>query len=192
MSADGIRHGLDRLERALGEYRTYNRRSLGTILEAKGRSLQWELYRQFRRIAPTPAEITQEAKALGYAIRRRYGPDGKRLSLKQELAARRKSVRWLSVSFLLRAWKRQREGQRGSYAARSRTGAVVGETEVRTARGIRSPRVHIQSYLTGAKVQAKERRLVERAIDEQIADIRRYTARKQQEALRRNLEHLVR
>ena len=83
-------------------------RTRPTSLRTAPARLQWELYRRFRNLAPTREKIDQDAAALGFRIRRATGDDGKRLSVKRELARRRRSIGWLSVSFLQRQWRAKR------------------------------------------------------------------------------------
>lgn len=183
---------LRQFDRALGEYLRYNRCETGSLLESRGKRLQWELYRQFRAIAPTRDKIEQEAASRGYAIRRRRGPGGKRLSVKKELALRKRSIRYLSVSFLFRAWKTNREGQTGSFSTRSRSNKEIGEALVRTAKGQRRPSIQLTSFLEGVVVQNRQRRLVDRAIRLQAADMKSYVRRKQREQLQRTIARVFR
>lgn len=187
--SDGI-HSKDLVafNRALSEYVRYNRRELGPLIESRGRAIRFELYRQFRAIAPDKARIESEAAARGFAIFRRKGKDGKTLTTKQELAARKRSIGWLSLSWLYRQWRSRREGQSGNFPAKSRRGATIGKAIVRTAKGLRSPKVELVSQLEGAARQNVQRSLVSKAMQAQTADMRRYIARKQQE----RLAHLVR
>lgn len=188
--------GLTDFQRALQSYTRYNRRELGPVLEARARRVQFELFRQFKRIAPTKEKITAEAAARGFRIRRRDGPDGKKVSIKTELALRRKSIGWLSVSFLIRAWRAQREGQNTSFAARSRRQLEIGRTALRTAKGESRPQVLIQSYLEGAATQNRKRALVDKTLRAEATDMRTYVARKQREEFQRRagrfFNHFVR
>ena len=77
--ADGVSSdSLQQFDRALEEYLRYNRRETGPLIENRAKKIQWELYRNFKAIAPSRDKIEQEAAARGYAIRRRMGQDGKR------------------------------------------------------------------------------------------------------------------
>ena len=171
-----MRQGLTEFNRALQKYLQNNKRDLGPLIENRARRIQWALYRQFRDIAPTPGKIMQDAKARGYRIKRRKGKGGKRLSLKQELAARRRSVKWLSVSFLIRNWKAKREGQSAAYHAVSRKKWTIGKAILRTAKGNTSPSVRIESYLEGAAIQNAQRGIVNRVISQETADMETYVA----------------
>ena len=186
---------LEAFQKALRAYARYNRRELGPLIENRARSLQWELYRRFRDIAPTREKIDQDAAALGFRIRRATGNNGKPLSVKQELARRRRSIRWLSVSFLQRQWRANREGQSAAFAAVSRRKSEIGRSIIRTAKGESRPRVHILSYLEGAAVQSRQRGIVDRALRAQTGDMRGYIARKQREQAQRDLsgtfKHLI-
>lgn len=186
---------LQKFQEALRAYARYNRRELGPLIENRARRLQWELYRRFRDIAPTREKIDQEAAALGFRIRRATGSDGKPLTVKRELARRRRSIRWLSVSFLQRQWRANREGQSAAFAAVSRRKREIGRSILRTAKGESRPRVHILSFLEGAAVQNRQRGIVERALRAETNDMRTYIARKQREQAQRNLSgtfnHLI-
>ncbi len=179
-----MRQGLTEFNRALQKYLEYNKRDLGPLIENRGRRIQWALYRQFRDIAPTPGKIMQDAKARGYRIKRRKGKSGKRLTVKQELAVRRRSVKWLSVSFLIRNWKAKREGQSAAFHAVSRKKWKVGQAILRTAKGKSNPSVRIESYLEGAAIQNTQRGIVNKVIGQETADMETYVARKQQEAFK--------
>lgn len=188
--------GLAAFQRALQSYTRYNRRELGPLLEARARRAQFELFRQFKSIAPTKDKIETEAASRGYQIRRREGDDGRKVSLKQELSLRRKSIGYLSVSFLIRAWKAQREGQNAAFSARTRKQAEIGKTVLRTAKGVSRPQVRIMSFLDGAATQNRRRALVDKALRAQATDMRTYVARKQREEFQRRVasffNHLVR
>lgn len=176
---------LEQFNRTLEQYLRYNKRDIGPLIENRARRIQWALYRQFRDIAPTPGKIMQDAKSRGYRIKRRKGKSGKRLSLKEELAVRRRSVKWLSVSFLIRDWKARREGQATAYHAVSREKWKVGQAILRTAKGKSNPSVRIVSYLKGAAIQNTRRSIVNRVISRETADMETYVARKQKEAFKR-------
>ncbi len=180
-----MRQDLVEFNRSLQKYLQYNKRDLGPLIENRGRRIQWALYRQFRDIAPTPGKIMQDAKSRQYRIKRRKGKSGKKLSLKQELAVRRRSVKWLSVSFLIRNWKAKREGQAAAYHAVSRKKWKIGKAILRTAKGKSNPSVRIESYLEGAAIQNAQRGIVNRVISGETADMETYVARKQQEAFKR-------
>jgi hypothetical protein len=168
-------------QRTLQAYARYNRQELGPLIESRAQRMRYELYRQFRAIAPTKDKIEQDVAGRGYAIRRRKGKDGRTLSVKQEIAARKRSIGWLGASWIFREWRRRRDGQSGNFRALSRGRAVIGASIVRTAKGERNPRVRLQSFLEGAMVQNRERSIVDKALAAQVADMRRYIARKQRE-----------
>lgn len=189
--AEGVSSdSLQQFDRALEEYLYYNRRETGPLIENRAKKIQWELYRSFKAIAPSRDKIEQEAAARGYAIRRRMGPDGKRLSVKKELALRKRSIGYLSVSYLFRAWRTNREGQNGSFSANSRRNKHIGEALVRTSKGERKPMVKLTSFLQGVLIQNRERRIVDKGLNAQAADMKLYVQRKQQEALKRTIAGL--
>jgi len=185
---DGVSSkSLDRFDRALGAYLKYNRRESGPLIENRAKKIQWELYRRFKAIAPTRDKIEQEAAARGYAIRRRIGPDGKRLSVKKELAMRKRSIGYLSISYLFRAWRTSRKGQNSAFSAKSRHKREIGEALVRTATGKRRPFVRLTSFLRGAVIQNRQRRIVDKALKAQAADMKQYVLRKQREQLQNTI-----
>lgn len=189
--AEGVSSdSLQQFDRALEQYLRYNRRETGPLIENRAKKIQWELYRSFKAIAPSRDKIEQEAAARGYAIRRRMGPDGKRLSVKRELALRKRSIGYLSVSYLFRAWRTNREGQNGSFSANSRRNKRIGEALVRTSKGERKPMVKLTSFLQGVLIQNRERRIVDKALNAQAADMKLYVQRKQQEALKQTIAGL--
>lgn len=189
--ADGVSSkSLRNFDRALKEYLRYNKRETGSLIENRAKRVQWELYRQFKAIAPTRDKIEQEAAFRGYAIRRRMGPDGKRLSVKKELALRKRSIRYLSVSYLFRAWRANRDGQNTQFSAKSRRNKQIGEALIRTAKGKRRPFVRITSFLEGVVAQNRKRNLVDKALRAQTADMKTYVRRKQQQAMKRSITRI--
>lgn len=169
--------------RVLREYAKHNKRDLGPMIESRARRLRFELYRQFKAIAPSKERIDQEAAGRGYAIRRRKSKSGKTLTTKQEIAARKRSIGWLSASWIFREWKSKREGQAGFFKSLSRAKTAIGGAIVRTAKGQRRPSVRLTSYLSGVMIQNQRRTLVSKAMRAQVADMRSYIARKQKEQL---------
>ena len=189
--ADGVSSkSLRNFDRALKEYLRYNKRETGPLIENRAKRVQWELYRQFKAIAPTRDKIEQEAASRGYAIRRRMGPDGKRLSVKKELALRKRSIRYLSVSYLFRAWRANRDGQNTQFSAKSRRNKQIGEALIRTAKGKRRPFVRLTSFLEGVVAQNRKRNLVDKALQAQTADMKTYVRRKQQQAMKRSITRI--
>lgn len=185
---DGVSsQSLRDFNQALREYLQYNKRETGPLIENRAKKVQWELYRQFKAIAATPEKIETEAKARDYATRRRIGKGGKAVSAKEELTLRKRSIRYLSVSFLHRAWRANREGQNSSFDTKSRSNRKIGEAIIRTAKGQSRPRVELISYLEGVLVQNRKRNLVDKALRSQVADMRVYVRRKQQEALKQTI-----
>lgn len=185
---DGVSsQALHDFNRALKEYLQYNKREAGPLIENRAKKVQWELYRQFKAIAATPEKIEAEAKARDYAIYRRPGQDGKAVSLKEELTLRKKSIRYLSVSFLHRAWRANRDGQNASFDTKSRSNRKIGEAIIRTAKGQSRPQVELISYLEGVLVQNRQRSLVEKALRLQVSDMGVYIRKKQQEALKQTI-----
>jgi hypothetical protein len=170
--------------KALAHYLRWNRREQGPLIEARAARLRFAIYRGFRAIAPTAEKIEQEAAALGYRIKRGLNRDGTRRTVGQELAARRKSIRFLSVSWLYRAWKRSREGQNTQAAAVSRAKERIGQAIVRTAKGQSHPSVLLESFLEGVQVQNNQRGIIEDALRGEVADMKAYVRRKQLEKLR--------
>jgi hypothetical protein len=168
-------------QRTLREYTRYNQRELGPLIESRAKRLRFELYRQFKAIAPSKERIEQEAASRNYAIRRRKNKKGKTLSVKQEIAARKRSIGWLSASWLFREWRSKRDGQTGFFKALSRAKTAIGAAIVRTAKGQRRPRVRLTSYLSGVMIQNQKRALVSKAMQAQVRDMRGYIARKQKE-----------
>jgi hypothetical protein len=180
MNADAAKD-VQAFHRVLREYARHNQRDLGPLIESRAKRLRFELYRQFKAIAPSKERIEKGAAAQGYRIRRRQSRSGKTMSLKQEIAARKRSIGWLSASWIFREWKAKRDGQSGFYRAMSRARKAIGEAIVRTAKGQRHPSVRLTSFLSGVMIQNQRRTLVSKAMRAQVADMRTYIARKQKE-----------
>jgi hypothetical protein len=176
---------------AFDQYRTWSKRALGPLLELRARKLRYELWRQFKAIAKTPATLRAEIEDRGYEIRRRLDPaTGKAVDTDTEIGLRVRSLRFLSVSFLYSAWRAAREGQTGRFAASNRASARIGEAIVRTSAGLDDPMVSLASFLTGVVMQNRDRGIGDRALRAQTADMGVYIARKQREDLAASLERV--
>ena len=182
------RRELDAFQRSLRAYLRWNQRETGPLIENRANRLRWTIYKAFKAIAPTRDQVDQEAASLDYQIKRGLTEDGKRRTVRQELAARKKSIRFLSVSWLFRAWKLAREGQRTRADSRSRHGQQIGAAKVNTGKGTRNPFVLIESYLEGVKTKDRERGIISAALRHETNDMKAYLRRKQVEAWNRLLE----
>jgi len=177
---------LNAFNKALAEYKHYNQRELGPLIENRANRMRWELYRIFRDIAPDKAALSSELDARGGNIKRRI-VKGRRLTLEQEKRKRLGSVKYLSIGFLLREWRATKTGQNIRKDQRNRQNRRIGEVIDRTARGIRRPYVEITNLLEGAAKQNAQRGLVNRALANQTADMKRYIVRKQKQAQARTI-----
>jgi hypothetical protein len=191
MNADAAKN-VQAFHRVLREYARHNRRDLGPLIESRAKRLRFELYRQFKAIAPSKERIENEVSSRGYRIRRRKSRSGKTMSVKQEIAARKRSVAWLSASWLFREWRSKRDGQIGFFKALSRAKIAIGAAIVRTAKGQRRPRVRLTSYLSGVMIQNQKRALISKAMQAQVRDMRGYIARKQKEQFMHLVKNVTR
>lgn len=177
---------LKAFNKALAEYAHYNQRDLGTLVENRANRMRWELYNLYKSIAPDRTRLDSELDALGGKMKRRM-INGKRLTVEQEKRKRRSSVKYLAAGFLLREWRAQREGQNVKRDMRNRQNRKIGEVIDRTARGVRRPYVELTNLLEGAAKQNALRGLVNRALANQAADMKRYIVRKQQQQQARTI-----
>jgi hypothetical protein len=191
MNADAAKN-VQAFHRVLREYARHNRQDLGPLIESRAKRLRFELYRQFKAIAPSKERIENEVSSRGYRIRRRKSRSGKTMSVKQEIAARKRSVAWLSASWLFREWRSKRDGQIGLFKALSRAKIAIGAAIVRTAKGQRRPRVRLTSYLSGVMIQNQKRALISKAMQAQVRDMRGYIARKQKEQFMHLVKNVTR
>ncbi|MDP0498678.1 MAG: hypothetical protein Q7P63_01135 [Verrucomicrobiota bacterium JB022] len=201
----------------LTEYIAWNKRDIGPLLDARATRIRWEIYKRFRDLAPTKDELETDLKARGYRVkrRRRRGagtkkrfvkirnkkireqfqkrrPSPTRLELEEEIALRQASIKFLSVGFLFREWKRAKDGQSGDFKAtgkkfqggRSRT---IGKADVNTSAGLADPRVIITSYLEGVVKQNQQRGIVDQVLAGEVADMQVYIRRKQEQAFRQTM-----
>jgi hypothetical protein len=188
--ADAATSDLTAWQAAFDEYRTWSKRELGPLLETKARSVRWELWRQFKAIAKTPAALRDEIANLGYKIKRRIDPaTGKTVDTDTEIGLRVKSLKFLSVSFLYQAWRASASGQSGDFDATAKAGRV-GEAIVRTQSGTADPSVQLTSFLEGVVVQEQQRGIAARALAVQTADMETYIARKQQSDLAAHFDRI--
>lgn len=172
----------------LQEYMRWNKRARGPLLESRARRLRYAVFKEFSAIAPTKERIEAEVRAAvakaGEAIIKR--PEG--TSIEDEIKRRQKSRKYLASSFIFKGWKSSKEGQTGTFNQRSRGGRPTGRAIINTRSN--NPSVLIESMLAGAGIQNDQRRLVDRAVAGQIADMEQYIARKQKEQFLKTLKGL--
>lgn len=176
---------LKRFNKVLSDYLTYNKREQGPLIENRANRLRWNIYRGFRAIAPSPQQLEHSIASKGYRIKRGVTAQGTRRTIAQEIAARKRSLKFLSVSWLYKQWKSNREGQSGSIKATSRTQQAIGQVLLKTSTGTTNPSVRLESFLRGVYVQNQQRRIVEKAIKEQNRDMQAYIRKKQLERWRK-------
>lgn len=185
---DSAALGLAKFQAAFDDYLQWNTRDQGFLIEDRGQKVRLALLAEFRDRSPSPEELRAEVSALGYAIHRRKNRAGRRLTPDQEISARLRSRRFLAASFVLKDWRRLKdgEGQSGRFVARTRAQTEIGNALVRTASGETSPRVSLTSFLEGAVAQAREHQILSRVLSAQADDMAVYAARKHREYLARN------
>jgi hypothetical protein len=176
--------GLDEFNAALSRYLVWTSKGQGPATEDRARKVRFELFRVFRKIAKTPQGLIEEISNLGYEFKRRKDPaTGKAVSPEKEVALRIRSLRFLSVSWIFKAWRARRDGQRGTFSAVDRGQKTIGQAIVNTAEDTVSPHVELLSFLQGVAVQNAQRQLLDQALRNQAEDMAVYIARKHQEWL---------
>lgn len=180
---------LKAFNKALKEYAQYNQRDLGQLTENRANRMRWELYKVFRDIAPTREDIDSKLDSLGGRVRRRM-EHGRRVTLAREKRARRSSIKYLSIGFMLRDWRVNRMGQNVTRDQRNRMNRQIGQVIDHTARGVMRPSVELINMLDGAVKMNAERALVNQVLTRQTADMRRYIVRKQEQAQARTIKKL--
>lgn len=178
---------LDGFNKALQRYVVINRRSLGPLLDNRARRLQFRLRRLFRSLRPTKEKIEQDAERLDFAITRRV-VEGKRLTVRQEIAARKRAIGFLGFSFSRRDWKHNQTGHNTTFEQSSRNGHLIGKTLLRTTQGLPHPSAEITSLLAGVIKQNREHGLIDQALREEKRDMERYMARKKEAEARKHLQ----
>lgn len=179
--------GLDEFNAALSRYLVWTKRSQGGAVEHRAHRIRLELYRQFRKIAKTEQQLIEEVSALGYEFKRRKSKvTGKAVSPEREVALRLRSLRYLSVSWIFKAWRNRRAGQNAAFSAVARGQKQIGEAIVATSEGTESPHVQLTSFLEGVMVQNQRRKLMDQVLRNEAADMAVYIARKHQEWLQGN------
>lgn len=186
MSAANL-SALDDFNAALSRYIVWYSRGQGAAVEHRAARIRLELYGLFRKIAKTPQQLIEEISALGYEFKRRLSPvTGKAVTPEGEVALRLRSLRYLAVSWIFKAWRLRRDGQRGAFTAVNRSQQTIGEAIVNTAEGTASPYVELTSFLQGVMVQNRQRNLMDQALRNQAEDMAVYIARKHAEWLQGN------
>lgn len=179
--------GLDEFNAALSRYLVWTTKSQGGAVEHRAHRIRLELYGIFRKIAKTPQALREEISALGYEFKRRKSKvSGKAVTPEGEVALRMRSLRYLSVSWIFRAWRERRNGQRAQFSALARGQKQIGEAIVNTAEGTESPHVELSSFLQGVMAQNAQRNLMDQALRNQAQDMGVYIARKHAEYLQAN------
>jgi hypothetical protein len=182
---------IEKFNKSLQEYMTWNQRDIGPLMGNRARRLQWEIYRQFKADAPTREKIESEVASRGFRIRRRKRGDGLHRTVQQEIDARVRSRGWLALSFTTRGWKNRKDGETATYDAQSRYREKIGKAVVRTAKGEKAPKVQITSFLEGAVTHDAERQIVDRALAKETSDMAKYISRKQTEKMQKDLSRTI-
>jgi len=183
---------------ALRDYALFTGRQQGPLIEDRARKVRFELFRGFKAIAKNAASLKAEIASLGYAIKRRV--DGAlaaeypfaaavgavpRVSNEEEIKLRVRSLRFLSVSFLIKGWKSSADkGQQARFDALNRAGVKIGSAHVDTAVGKTNPFVSLTSLLAGVVDQNQKRNIADRALAAQARDMNVYLERKHDEELK--------
>jgi hypothetical protein len=169
----------------LDEYLKWNKRAAGPLIESRARRLRYSLFKEFADIAPTKERIEAEVRAAvaKAGVKR---PEG--TTIEDEIKRRQKSRKYLASSFIFKGWKSAKDGQTGTFSQRSRGGRPTGRVIVNTRSN--NPSVLIESLLAGAGIQNDQRRIVDRAVAGQIADMETYIVRKQQDQFLKTLKGL--
>ena len=192
----------------LARYVSWSKKDQGPLIESRARRFRFALFRAFRAIAKTPAQLQSEISGLGYAIKRRDKSDADQTALRsafgirgalnyedrtvsteEEIRLRTKSLRFLSVSFIFSAWRGSGEGQQKRFSARSRHQARIGEAIVSTRKGTENPFVSLTSFLEGVVAQNSRRRIVAAAMQSETRDMLAYLERKHRERLVASFRH---
>jgi hypothetical protein len=176
---------LDQFNNSLARYFLFTQKEQGPLIEDRGQKVRFELWRQFKALAPNPVALKAqlEAIAANRGLRRRFGANALVVSTAEEIKLRLKSVKFLSVSFLLKAWRNRAGGQNSRFLARTRSGVQIGSANVATTLGTANPYVSLTSLLEGAVKQDDEKQIAARALIAQAADMETYLARKHEEKL---------
>lgn len=170
---------------ALRDYALYTRREQGPLIEDRARKVRFELFRGFKAIAKTSTGLRAELASLGYRMRRRKAADGGTVTPEQEIRLRVRSLRFLSVSFLIKGWQARDRGQQARFTAVNRAGVAIGGAYVDTAVGRETPFVSLTSLLSGVVEQNEQRDIVGAALSAQARDMAAYLQRKHDERLRK-------
>lgn len=171
---------LDEFYKSFSEYIRYNEREQGALVENRLYRIRWNLMNAYLSIAPTPGEITTQARAALAAggIKRRKGKNGKALTVDEEIYVRIKGIRFLASSFVVRGWKKSKDGQARTFIAQGRGGTKTGQVRLRTQKGNKSPSGILESFLEGAIVQNDARGILDNVLAREIVDIQTYILRK--------------
>jgi hypothetical protein len=175
---------LERFHATLSDYLIWNKRGQGQIVSDRAKKLSIEVYKLFRATAQKDRAALRE-KIIGdqgYGIYRRKDPKtGKRVTWAKEMSLRTSGRGVLSASWLNKRW--QKNDTQGRFLAVNRRGRPLGEVVADAGPVNEHPSVTITSFLEGVVKLNAERRIVNQAFANQIADMEIYIARKHQEKL---------
>ena len=179
----------DQFQSTLNEYVAWNKRELGTLLQQRAQKLRVEIFKRFRALARDRKKLRAALWVIasrGDGLKLHVSPKtGRVRTPKEEIAARVRTVGFLSVSFLTKEWARANAGSNAVYRAKNGSGATLGMVVDRTAPGRIDPFVAIKSFLEGVAVQDERHGVINAALAGQSADMAQYIARKQAEQLAR-------
>lgn len=171
---------LNEFYKSFSEYIRYNEREQGALVENRLYRIRWNLFQAFKSIAPTAQRIEDESRQAleTRGLKRREGKDGNKLSAEKEIKARKRSRMFLASSFVVRGWRKSKDGQSRTFIAQGRGGTKTGQVRLRTKDGNKSPSGILESFLEGAVIQDNERAIVENVLAREIVDIQTYILKK--------------
>jgi hypothetical protein len=177
---------LDEFYKSFSEYVRYNEREQGALVENRLYRIRWNLFQAFKSIAPTAQRIEDESRQAleTRGLKRREGKDGNLLSAEKEIKARKLSRMFLASSFVVRGWKKSKDGQARTFIAKGRGGTKTGQVRLRTKDGNKSPSGILESFLEGAVIQDDARGIVDNVLAREIVDIQTYILKKNMQKAR--------
>ncbi|MEO0797167.1 MAG: hypothetical protein AAFX93_18595 [Verrucomicrobiota bacterium] len=183
---------VEAFNKAFDNYLRWNKREQGPLINNRARRINWKINKRLQELAPSKGKIETDVTRQGYHIRRGKTQSGKTRTVKQEITARKRSVKFLSVSFWFKEWRGGKQAKNANLKSRSRRQKAweLGRALLRVASGVRKPFAEIKSYLHGVSVQDRKHRVVDKVLRSEIDDMEAYVARKHQEKINRRLHRV--
>lgn len=163
-------------QKALKDYSKVSSLSLGEVIKKRATRVFFELYKFYRKAAPTRQEIDAEAAARGYRVNvRPSARKGSRAKqVKRELSLRKRAINYTAMGWIVAA-KQAGLAIKKNVLAKFKGGV---KSEGKSKLSGNKPYVVLENTLIGASEIEKKSNIINRVLKSEAKDMRVYIERK--------------